>query len=60
MAAQQKEKQENSYVLAPDYKMKFRSQQVHAIMKDVMTTKLEGVVYHAEGSNLLAKQVGLQ
>ncbi|CAD7927274.1 unnamed protein product [Amoebophrya sp. A25] len=53
----QKQQVENSYALAPEYRMKFRTAAVKEILKEILAQKLEGVSYHAEGSNALAKQV---
>ncbi|CAD7955420.1 unnamed protein product [Amoebophrya sp. A120] len=53
----QKQAVENSYVLAPEYKNKFRQPTVKEILKEILNDKLQGVTYHAEGSNVLAKQV---
>ena len=52
-----KKKEENTYVIAPVYKEKFRPAAVVAILKEVLNEKLEGAAYHVDGSNLMTKSV---
>jgi len=50
-------KEENTYVITPEYKNKFRPGPVKEIIQEVLKSKLDKVTYHAEQTNLLTKQV---
>jgi len=53
----EKKKEENTYVIHPEYKNKFRPGPVKEIIQEVLKSKLENVTYHAEQTNILTKQV---
>eukprot|EP00397_Hematodinium_sp_SG-2012_P044388 GEMP01049566.1.p1 GENE.GEMP01049566.1~~GEMP01049566.1.p1 ORF type:complete len:124 (+),score=20.26 GEMP01049566.1:65-436(+) len=52
-----KKKEENTYVVQPEYKNKFRPGPIKEIMQEVLKGKLEKATYHAEQTNILTKQV---
>eukprot|EP00746_Dinoflagellata_sp_MGD_P010629 gnl/MRDRNA2_/MRDRNA2_121992_c0_seq1.p2 gnl/MRDRNA2_/MRDRNA2_121992_c0~~gnl/MRDRNA2_/MRDRNA2_121992_c0_seq1.p2 ORF type:complete len:126 (+),score=21.54 gnl/MRDRNA2_/MRDRNA2_121992_c0_seq1:97-474(+) len=48
---------ENTYVVHPEYKNKFRPGPAREIIKEVLHAKLEKATYHAEQTQVLTKQV---
>ena len=54
---EKKKPDENTYVINPEYKQKFRPGPAKEIIKEVLHAKLEKAVYHAEQTALLTKQV---
>mmetsp|Transcript_106400 Transcript_106400/g.185050 ORF Transcript_106400/g.185050 Transcript_106400/m.185050 type:complete len:125 (-) Transcript_106400:192-566(-) len=48
---------ENSYIIHPEYKFKFRPGPAREIIKEVLQAKLEKAAYNMETTQLLTRQV---
>ena len=57
MAMDKKKGDENSYVIHPEYKNKFRPGPTKEIIRDVLQSKLDKATYSMETTQLLTKQV---
>eukprot|EP00929_Paragymnodinium_shiwhaense_P075999 TRINITY_DN38971_c0_g2_i1.p1 TRINITY_DN38971_c0_g2~~TRINITY_DN38971_c0_g2_i1.p1 ORF type:complete len:160 (-),score=30.54 TRINITY_DN38971_c0_g2_i1:78-557(-) len=56
-AMDKKKAEENSYIIHPEYKNKFRPGPTREIIKDVLTSKLEKATYNMETTQLLTRQL---
>lgn len=57
MAMEKKKGDENTYVIHPEYKNKFRPGPTKEIIRDVLQSKLDKATYSMETTQLLTKQV---
>uniref|UniRef100_A0A6U6Z4C7 Dynein light chain n=1 Tax=Alexandrium andersonii TaxID=327968 RepID=A0A6U6Z4C7_9DINO len=57
MASEKKKADENSYIIHPEYKNKFRPGPAKEIIKEVLQSKLEKAQYSMEETQALTKQV---
>mmetsp|Transcript_11156 Transcript_11156/g.32955 ORF Transcript_11156/g.32955 Transcript_11156/m.32955 type:complete len:135 (-) Transcript_11156:83-487(-) len=56
-AADKKKAEDNTYVVHPEYKNKFRPGPAREIIRDVLQSKLEKATYNMETTQVLTKQV---